>query len=248
LLPSVLNVSSQRIDDGACPQERQKSGDTTASSAQHAELLERIHTAKLLRESNQTLRDENESSLRKITQLDTRLRQSLAELDPLKEQVQTLHAEVESKDHNIKLLEEDNERWKNRNQTILAKYERIDPEELHVLKSEVEEVKARLVEVEREKEIQLEEQTKLVRFSARLSLVDVTDPTRDRSQTESMKEKWVEANGRFKALQVLARTTRDEKAVLLTEIAELKTKMAAGTDSTVRYCHSLSDWLSSFVC
>lgn len=132
-------------------QERHKAGESTASSAQHAELLERIHTAKLLRESNQTLRDENEANLRKVTQLDTRLRQALAELDPLKERVNTLLAESESKDNIISALERDNERWKARNQTILAKYERIDPEELQVLKDEVASLQARLATAEQEK-------------------------------------------------------------------------------------------------
>ena len=131
-------------------QERQKNGESTATSAQHAELLDRIHAAKLLRESNQTLRDENESNMRRASQLDARLRQAIAQLDPLKEQVQTLQAEVESKEQNIKLLEEDNERWKTRNQSILAKYERIDPAELQVLKDEVDVVKAQLAEAEKE--------------------------------------------------------------------------------------------------
>lgn len=147
-------------------QERQRSGDTAASSAQHAELLERIHTAKLLRESNSALRDENESNMRKAAALDARLRQALAELDPLKEQVQTLQAVVENKEHHLKLVEEDNERWKNRNQQILAKYERIDPEELQVLKDEVDKVKLLLGEAVSEKAAvaeSLAEQTKLVR-------------------------------------------------------------------------------------
>lgn len=51
---------------------------------------------------------------------------------------------MDSKEHNIKLLQEDNERWKVRNQTILAKYERIDPEELQILKQEVIEAKSQL--------------------------------------------------------------------------------------------------------
>lgn len=146
--------------------ERSKTGDSLTSSAQHAELLESIHTAKLLRESNQTLRDENEANLRKVTTLDTQLRQVQGELNPLKEHVATLQAEVESKQHQIRLLEEDNERWKTRNQTILAKYERIDPEELQVLKAQIDEVQASLAATQAERDDiskQLVEQTTLVR-------------------------------------------------------------------------------------
>lgn len=103
--------------------------------------------------------------MRKVATLDSQLRQAQAEIDPLKEQVRTLQAEVDAKQHNIKLLEDDNERWKTRNQTILAKYERIDPEELQVLKNEVEKVQASLAAAETDKEAlmkQLEEQTNLV--------------------------------------------------------------------------------------
>lgn len=149
----------------ALTEERQKAGESLASSAQHTELLESIHTAKLLRESNQTLRDENEANIRKVTSLDSQLRQAQAEIEPLREQVRVLQAEVEAKQNNMRLLEEDNERWKTRNQTILAKYERIDPEELQVLKNEVERVQAILTSVEVEKADlakQIEEKTAFV--------------------------------------------------------------------------------------
>ncbi|GAA5901318.1 uncharacterized protein JCM6883_000178 [Sporobolomyces salmoneus] len=195
----------------ALTEERQKAGDSLTSSAQHAELLESIHTAKLLRESNQTLRDENEANLRKVSSLDTQLRQAQAEIEPLKEQVQVLQAEVESKQNNMRLLEEDNERWKTRNQTILAKYERIDPEELQVLKNEVEKVQATLAGVEAEKaELakQIEEKT---------------------AYGESMRQNWQNGLDRFKALQTQARSTRDERNVLTKEVEELKAKLEAGT-------------------
>lgn len=146
-------------------QERQKAGDALGNSAQHADLLESIRNAKLLRESNQTLRDENEANVRKLATLDAQLRQVQSENHPLQEQLHSLQAELDSKQHQIKLLEEDNERWKTRNQTILAKYERIDPEELQVLKAEVEKVQATLAAAENEKVAalaQLEEQVKMV--------------------------------------------------------------------------------------
>jgi nucleoprotein TPR len=67
-----------------------------------------------------------------------------------------LQAENETKDDQIRLLTEDNERWKNRNQQILQKYERIDPVELQNLKdqleaanSEQEKLKVQLADAER---------------------------------------------------------------------------------------------------
>lgn len=90
--------------------------------------------------------------MRKVAHLETKLRAALSQIEPLRESVQTLKAEVESKEHHLKLLEEDNERWKNRNAQILSKYERIDPEELQVLKDQIVKLEGLLAAVEKEKE------------------------------------------------------------------------------------------------
>lgn len=174
--------------------------------------------------------------MRRASQLDARLRQAIAELDPLKEQVQTLQAEVESKEQNIKLLEEDNERWKTRNQSILAKYERIDPAELQVLKDEVDVVKAQLAEAEKEKaELQtkvaeqtklVEEQTKLVSF--RLQGCLELDANLLRCQAESMRTNWTNSSERFKVLQGQARVWRQEKMDRDAELAALQATVATG--------------------
>ncbi|KAK4703148.1 nucleoprotein TPR, partial [Phenoliferia sp. Uapishka_3] len=190
----------------ALTDERNKAGESNVSSAQHAELLERIHTAKLLRESNQTLRDENEANLRKIAQLDMRLQQALAELDPLKERVHSLVAEIESKNNNIRLLEEDNERWKVRNQTILSNYERIDPEELQALKDEGVALRTRIAQLEATRD-QL--QTALASETARAKLKDE----------------------QFKRLQVQARGHRDDNANLKVTVATLETELSASKDA-----------------
>ncbi|GAA5906296.1 hypothetical protein JCM6882_002695 [Rhodosporidiobolus microsporus] len=217
-LRQQLEFTSRNLEEArqSLQEERQKVGDTLASSAQHAELLESIQTARLLRESNQTLRDENEANLRKVASLDAQVRVLQGELAPVKEQLRTLQAELEAKQHNIKLLEEDNERWKTRNQTILAKYERIDPEELQVLKNEVEKVQAQLAAVEQEKTeltAQLEEKTNLA---------------------ESMRSNWQNGLERFKALQIQARGTRDERNALQKTVEELKEQLAngAGADAS----------------
>ncbi|GAA5985408.1 hypothetical protein JCM10908_006964 [Rhodotorula pacifica] len=205
-LRQQLDFTSRSLEEArqALQEERQRAGDTLSSSAQHAELLESIHTAKLLRESNQTLRDENEANVRKLATLDTQLRQVQAEMQPLQEQLRSLQAELEAKDHQIKLLEEDNERWKTRNQTILAKYERIDPEELQVLKAEVEKVQASLTAVQAEKAAvtaQVEEQAKVI---------------------ETQRVSASEASQRFKGLQGHARTQRTAIDELKKEVEDLK--------------------------
>ena len=117
--------------------ERDKEASAATSSAQHQELLAKINELNLLRESNVTLRNENESNARRAAQLEAKVSELTSQLSPLEEKVHALQAEIQSKDDQMRLLMEDNERWKNRNQQILQKYERIDPVELQNLKDQV---------------------------------------------------------------------------------------------------------------
>lgn len=149
-----LEQANKRLDEltATMARERQQAAEQSASAVQHAELMEKIQSLNLLRESNETLRREAEAYLERVKGLEARLRETEMELSPLREQVRVLQAEIEARDRNIAMLEEDNARWKTRTQQILQKYERIDPAELASLKEELEKVKASLAEVEKERD------------------------------------------------------------------------------------------------
>jgi nucleoprotein TPR len=118
--------------------EREKEANSATSSIQHQELLAKINELNLLRESNTTLRSENERNSQRAAGLQSKVSELTSHLAPLEEKVRVLQAEIEAKDDQTRLLAEDNERWKNRNQQILQKYERIDPVELQNLKDQLE--------------------------------------------------------------------------------------------------------------
>jgi nucleoprotein TPR len=118
--------------------EREKEANAATSSLQHQELVAKINELNLLRESNITLRSENERNTQRAAELQATVTELTAKLSPLEEKVRLLQAEIETRDAQMRLLTEDNERWKNRNQQILQKYERIDPVELQNLKDQVE--------------------------------------------------------------------------------------------------------------
>lgn len=149
-----LEQTNKRLDEltATLARERQQASEQSASAVQHAELMEKIQSLNLLRESNETLRREAEAYLERVKGLETSLRETELELSPLREQLRVLQAEIEAKDRNIAMLEEDNARWKTRTQQILQKYERIDPAELASLKEELEKVKASLAEAEKERD------------------------------------------------------------------------------------------------
>jgi nucleoprotein TPR len=71
---------------------------SVVSADQHADLLEKIkiHQLNLLRESNSTLRLDSESNLKAAQDLQAQLRAAHQELDPLKERLRILEAEIET--------------------------------------------------------------------------------------------------------------------------------------------------------
>ena len=102
-------------------QERERASRSVVSADQHAELLEKIHQLNLLRESNSTLRLDSESNLKAAQDLQAQLRAARQELDPLKERLRILEAEIETRQGLVHRLEEDNKRLKDRTEQILSK-------------------------------------------------------------------------------------------------------------------------------
>jgi nucleoprotein TPR len=101
--------------------------ETATSSAQHAELLDRINQLNILRESNATLRADCETYSKRARELDTKLQQLSAELDPAKEQARIAQAELEARSAQLKRLEEENRRWQERNTQLLSKVRYLMP-------------------------------------------------------------------------------------------------------------------------
>lgn len=92
-----------------------------ASEAAHNELAEKINQVAILRESNATLRSDCDTYSKRARQLEAELRKVTAELEPIKEKLRVSQAEVEAKDQQIKLLENESRRWQERNTQLLTK-------------------------------------------------------------------------------------------------------------------------------
>ena len=111
-------------------EERVKNASSSESSAQHAELLDKINQLSILRESNATLREETERATRRARELEASLLTANAQIDPLREQVRSTQVQLESVQAQLKLVQEDNKRWQARAQSILQQYNQVDPEEI----------------------------------------------------------------------------------------------------------------------
>ncbi|KDQ20838.1 hypothetical protein BOTBODRAFT_320357 [Botryobasidium botryosum FD-172 SS1] len=128
--------------------ERERAAQSAASTTEHEEHLKKIEQLNILHESNTQLRSKNENNEKRITDLEAKLKQATAQLEPVQAQVRATQAELESRLQQLKLAEEDNQRWKSRTQQILQKHERIDPTELQKLKETLEKVGQEKAELE----------------------------------------------------------------------------------------------------
>lgn len=125
-------------------QERKRAMEALGSDKALAELKEKIEQVNILKESNANLRLEFNSRLDRITQLEALVEKKDALIEPLKslccfipEELADLKGQLESKLVEISTLKEDNTRWRERVNQILAKYDRIDPEAHAALQTQV---------------------------------------------------------------------------------------------------------------
>jgi nucleoprotein TPR len=84
--------------------------------------MERLSELNILRESNSTLRSDGEKKGRKVQELQAKVEELQSKINPLEEQVRVLEAEKEVMNGQYKLLEQDNEMWKNRANNVMTKY------------------------------------------------------------------------------------------------------------------------------
>ncbi|ODQ77126.1 hypothetical protein BABINDRAFT_163853 [Babjeviella inositovora NRRL Y-12698] len=119
-------------------QARARDANAEKLTTEHQHLLEQINQMNLLRESNTTLRAESQQRLNRVVDLEGQVAALNASLDPLQVQVVQLKAEIEVKDQQLRLAEEDNQRWKQKAQDVLLRINKIDPEVHAELKEKVE--------------------------------------------------------------------------------------------------------------
>lgn len=130
-------------------EERERQSTAAGPGAkQHDELLEKINQLSILRESNATLRDENERANRKASLLQTQLTAVKAEIDPLKESLRSVRSELEVARDQMRIVQEDNQRWQARAQSILSQYDRVDPEKIKKLEQRATTAEGRVAELQ----------------------------------------------------------------------------------------------------
>ena len=102
-------------------QERERATEAATTQADHDMLMSKINELSVYRESNATLRVDSEAKGKRVSELDTKLRQVTDELAPAKQELLVLRAELDARDSQITRLTQDNRKWQERNQQLLTK-------------------------------------------------------------------------------------------------------------------------------
>lgn len=126
-------------------QQRRLEEDNERAILNHNKLMETINELNTFRESSVTLRNETRQAQSLLATKTTEVEELRALLEPLKAEIGELKNERETQSGEMRLLQENSDRWQQRAQNILQKYDRIDPAELEALKD-----KLRNLEQERE--------------------------------------------------------------------------------------------------
>ncbi|KAI4287039.1 MAG: hypothetical protein L6R35_003702 [Caloplaca aegaea] len=121
-------------------QQQRVEQDMERSALNHNRLMDTINELNTFRESNVTLRTESRQSQAALAQKTRELEQLIAQVEPLKSEVRDLKNKVETQAGDTRLLQEDRDRWRQRTQDILQKYDRVDPAELEALKSQIQDL------------------------------------------------------------------------------------------------------------
>lgn len=138
-LRQQLDYAQSQLDEARfrLEQERRLQADGSRSTMAHKDLMEKLNELNLFRESSITLRNEARQAQMQLAEKTKQVEELLASIKPLESKVRELENFKEMQDGEIRLLQEDRDRWQKRNQEILSKYDRIDPAEMEQLKNSI---------------------------------------------------------------------------------------------------------------
>jgi nucleoprotein TPR len=121
--------------------EEQAKASGSQSNSSLAHLEKNVEQLNVYRESNTTLRSENQRLQDQCDEKSKELKDLQSELDPLQIRVSELEGELELNTGHLKAVQEDRDRWQKRHQDVLQRYDRIDPKDLEDLKQQIEDHK-----------------------------------------------------------------------------------------------------------
>ena len=194
--------------------------------------METINELNVFRESNATLRNQLKQTEAVRDQKIARENELVQEIEPLKTKIHELESQIEAKDGEMQLLQADRDRYQQRIQNILQKYDRVDPTEMQELKEKLtslENEKTEAVSAREALQTQIESlQAQIAEFPEQLKQHS-DDRAHDlRSKlTEQFKARSKDLSARVKAKQDELNVALQEKEVIQAELQTTKNELEA---------------------
>jgi nucleoprotein TPR len=230
-LQQQLDYAQSQLDENRLKldQERRLNADGGRSSSVQKDLMEKLNELNLFRESSITLRNEARQAQTHLSDKTKRVEELTEQIQPLENRIRELEHGKESAEGEMKLLQEDRDRWQKRTQDIISKYDRIDPVEMEQLKETIETLKAErdsIVEQQQpmEEKIHTLEAEKLAWGESRKKIVDQAKE-KNRQNAELIKARTAERDTAYSEkeslqLQISSLQQELETAVLEKTVAE----------------------------
>ncbi|KAH8600298.1 hypothetical protein B0O99DRAFT_668268 [Bisporella sp. PMI_857] len=114
-----LREAREKLDE-----ERRLHADGPRSSNAQKDLMEKLNELNLFRESNITLRNEASQAQAQLVEKTKRVEELTEQIQPLETRIRELEHVKETTDGEMRLLQEDRDRWQKRTQDIISKYDR----------------------------------------------------------------------------------------------------------------------------
>lgn len=220
-LRQQLDYTQTQLEDTRLKleQQRRAEADSEHNALNHNKLVDTLNELNLFRESSVTLRNQVKQVEAAATEKSARIDELQQEIEPLKTRIRELENVVETKDGEMKLLQDDRDRWQQRTQNILQKYDRVDPADMEALKE-----KLTTLEKERNEAMSSAEALRSENATFPEQLKQAEDRVHElRSKlTEQFKARSKDLSGRLNAKQQELNVSLQEKETVQAELDQTK--------------------------
>ena len=222
-LRQQLDYTQAQLDDARLKSQQQSriDADNASSALAHKKLMDTIQDLNTLRESNVTLRAEARQAQTHLTNRVKEVEDLRAQIEPLQDELQELKGDSEAHEGEVKLLKENADRWQQRAQNVLQKYDRVDPAEYEALKEQIQKL-----ETERNEIVSAREAAQQQLEATNVQVTRIQEQSNERIET--MRTKMTD---QFKARSKLQGDRIKEKDTQLQEAAgekeALETRLAS---------------------
>ncbi|KAK2739741.1 hypothetical protein FQN55_009331 [Onygenales sp. PD_40] len=225
-LRQQLDYTQSQLDDTRLKleQQRRAEADSEHNTLNHKKLMNTLNELNLFRESSVTLRNQAKQAEAALAEKSARVEELLQQINPLETRIRELENVVETKDGELKLLQEDRDRWQQRTQNILQKYDRVDPVEMEALKE-----KLSTLEKDRDEATSARDefQTQTQTLSEQVKQAEERIQNLRSTLTEQFKARSKELSGRIHAKQAELNTALQDKEVIQQELERTKEELSA---------------------